>query len=146
MSGAVARLRSRRARPRGQALAEFALALPVFALILVGVFDLGRGIYTYNGLSEAAREISRVTAVYPGLVLGASAQTTARVSVQQGLTPGMGTPTYACLQVDGTASTHNPCTSGDYVRVTVTSVYHPVTLLGLGGSITLTATSSSLIP
>ena len=48
---------------RGQALVEFALAVPIFLVMLVAVFDLGRAIYTYNGLSEAAREISRVTAV-----------------------------------------------------------------------------------
>lgn len=131
---------------RGQAMVEFALAIPIFLLMLIAVFDIGRGIYTYNGLSEAAREISRITAVYPGLVLGASSQTADRVAVQRGLTPGMTDPTYACVKVDGTASSDNPCTSGDYVRVTVTSVYQPLSLMGLGGSMTLTASSASLIP
>ena len=134
------------AKPSGQALVEFALALPVFLLMLVAVFDFGRGVYTFNGLSEAAREIARVTSVYPGLVLGASAQTAERVAIQQGHTPGMGTPAYECVKVDGSASLDNPCTTGDYVRVTVTSVYTPLTLMGFGGSINLSATSSSLIP
>ncbi len=84
--------------------------------------------------------------MYPGLVLGASPQTADRVAVQRSLTPGMGAPTYACVKLNGTASSDNPCTSGDYVRVTVTSVYQPLSLLGFGGSITLAATSSSLIP
>ncbi len=127
-------------------MVEFALALPVFLLMLVALFDFGRGVYTYNGLSEAAREISRITSVYPGLTLGASPQTADRVAVQKGLTPGMSDPAFACLNVDGTPSSDLPCTSGDYVQVTVTSVYSPVTLLGLGGSFTLTATSSSEIP
>jgi Flp pilus assembly protein TadG len=131
---------------RGQAMVEFALALPIFLVMLIGIFDFGRGIYTYNGLSEAAREISRVTAVYPGLVLGASQETTDRIAVQQGLTPGMSAPTFACLKVDGTASSDLPCTSGDYVRVTVSSVYQPLTMMGFGGSFTLTASSSSQIP
>jgi Flp pilus assembly protein TadG len=130
---------------RGQALVEFSLALPIFLVMLVAVFDFGRGVYTYNGLSEAAREISRITAVYPGLVLGASQQTADRVSVQKSLTPGMSDPVFACLKVDGTASPDIPCTSGDYVQVTVSSVYQPLTLLG-GSSFTLTATSSSVIP
>jgi Flp pilus assembly protein TadG len=132
--------------PRGQAMVEFALALPIFFVMLVAVFDLGRGIYTYNGLSEAAREISRITAVYPGLVLGASPQAADRIATQKGLTPGMSDPVYACLKVDGTPSTDNPCTSGDYVQVTVTSIYQPLSLMGFNGSITLTASSSSLIP
>ncbi len=133
-------------RSTGQAMVEFALAIPIFLLMLIAVFDLGRGVYTYNGLSEAAREIARVTAVYPGLVLGASPQTADRVAVQQGLTPGMSSPTFACMRVDGTPSTDLPCTSGDYVQVTVTSVYQPLTLMGFGGSITLSATGSSQIP
>ena len=136
----------RRRDAAGQALVEFSLAVPVFVLMLLAVFDLGRGVYTYNGLSEAAREIARVTAVHPGLVLGASQQTADRVAVQQGLTPGMSAPSYACVRVDGTPSSDNPCTSGDYVRVTVSSVYQPLALLGFGGSITLSATGSSQIP
>ncbi len=136
----------RRDHSAGQALVEFSLAIPIFLLMLIAVFDLGRGVYTYNGLSEAAREIARVTAVYPGLVLGASPQTADRVAVQQGLTPGMSNPTFACMKVDGTPSSDLPCTSGDYVQVTVTSVYQPLTLMGFGGSITLSATGSSQIP
>ena len=38
---------------RGQALVEFSLAIPVFLVMILGVFDLGRGIYMYNGLAEA---------------------------------------------------------------------------------------------
>lgn len=130
----------------GQALVEFALALPIFLLILVALFDFGRGVYTYNGLSEAAREISRITSVYPGLTLGASPETADRVAVQKGLTPGMSDPAFACVKVDGTPSSDLPCTTGDYVRVTVSTVYQPVTLLGFGGAFTLTASSSSVIP
>jgi Flp pilus assembly protein TadG len=127
-------------------MVEFALALPVFMLMLVALFDFGRGVYTYNGLSEAAREISRITSVYPGLTLGASSETADRVAVQKSLTPGMSNPTFACVKIDGTASSDLPCTTGDFVQVTVTSVYTPVTLMGFGGSFTLTASSSSEIP
>lgn len=126
----------------GQALVEFSLAILVFIVMLVALFDVGRGVYMYNGVSEAAREIARVTAVYPGVTLGASSQTAARVAVQHGLIPDLGTPTYACVQVDGTPSPDNPCTSDDYVRVTVTAVYRPLSLLGLGGPITLSSSSS----
>lgn len=146
MKAVTRSLRSRGGDGSGQALVEFSLALPIFLVMLVAVFDFGRGVYTYNGLSEAAREISRITAVYPGLVLGASSETADRVAVQKSLTPGMSDPAFACLRVDGTVSSDVPCTSGDYVQVTVTSVYQPLTLLGFGGSFTLTATSSSEIP
>ena len=41
---------------RGQALVEFALVLPIFILLLVAIFDLGRAVFAYNTLTNAARE------------------------------------------------------------------------------------------
>jgi Flp pilus assembly protein TadG len=52
-----------RARPRGQALVEFAFILPVFLLLLVGVLDLGRLVYMNSVLSQAAREGARLASV-----------------------------------------------------------------------------------
>jgi Flp pilus assembly protein TadG len=56
-------LRRSRARRRGQALAEFALVFPIAMLILIAVFDVGRGVFAYNGLTNAAREGARLAAV-----------------------------------------------------------------------------------
>jgi len=68
---------------RGQALVEFSLALIVFLVLLMGILDLGRGIYMFNGVSQAAREIARVTSVYPGgATLGTSTQTTTVVNTR----------------------------------------------------------------
>ena len=39
---------------RGQALVEFALAITVFLLLMMAIVDFGRGIYMYNGVSQAA--------------------------------------------------------------------------------------------
>lgn len=50
-------------RPRGQSLVEFALILPVFILVLVGILDLGRAVYAFNTLNNAAREGSRLAIV-----------------------------------------------------------------------------------
>ena len=54
--------RSRAAR-RGQALAEFALVFPIAMLLLMAVFDVGRAVFAYNGLTNAAREGARLAAV-----------------------------------------------------------------------------------
>lgn len=54
------RQRIRHDSPRGQTLVEFALVLPIFILLLVGIFDFGRAIYAYNTVSNAAREAVRV--------------------------------------------------------------------------------------
>ena len=45
---------------RGQTMAEFALILPVFILVLVGIIDLGRAVYASSTIQNAAREAVRV--------------------------------------------------------------------------------------
>lgn len=49
----------RRSRTRGQAMVEFALVFPLFALLLFGIIDLSRYIYSNNSLSEVSRESAR---------------------------------------------------------------------------------------
>jgi hypothetical protein len=51
---------------RGQALVEFAIILPVFILLLVGIFDLGRVVWANNSLATAAREAARFAMVHGG--------------------------------------------------------------------------------
>lgn len=138
-----------RRRDRGQALVEFALVLPVFLMLLMGVFDLGRGIYMYNGVAEAAREIARVTSVYPcqgtPCTLGNSTQTAAVVQTQKGLVPALGSPTFSCVDIDGSASTVSTvsCLAGEQVKVVIIAPYRPVTpLLSLIGTWNMQSTST----
>jgi Flp pilus assembly protein TadG len=49
---------------RGQAMTEFAVALPAFILLLFGVIDFGNIVYAYSYVSYAAREASRYAAVH----------------------------------------------------------------------------------
>jgi Flp pilus assembly protein TadG len=144
---------SRRTRcdERGQALVELALALPVFLVMLLGIFSLGLGVYRWNGLAEAAREIARTTSVYhtDGTTLGASTETRRTVGVQMALVPGMVDPppaNFVCVDISGTPNLKPRCTSGDYVQVTVTAVFYPVAILEMGGPITMTSVSSIQIP
>jgi CO/xanthine dehydrogenase Mo-binding subunit len=44
---------------RGQSMVEAALILPVFLLVLVGIFDVGRLVYAYHTVNNAAREGGR---------------------------------------------------------------------------------------
>ena len=55
--------RVRRPKERGQGLVEFALVFPVFILLLFGILDLGRAVYAYNTIGDAAREGARVAIV-----------------------------------------------------------------------------------
>jgi Flp pilus assembly protein TadG len=48
-----------RHRAKGQAMVEFALIIPIFLLILFGIVDLSRYVYSTNALSEVSREAAR---------------------------------------------------------------------------------------
>src|SRR5215212_6332693 len=131
----IIRARPRRspADSRGQALVEFSLALIPFLLILMGIADLGRGIYMSNGVNEAAREIARTTAVHlcgSPCTVGNSAETTATLNTQKNLVPGLSSPsssvTYECIFVNDDAAT---CISGNYIKVTVSVPYSALTPL-----------------
>src|SRR5256885_7254199 len=49
-------------RTRSQALVEFALTLPVWLVLLLGVMDFGRGFYAAVSAQQAAREGARIGA------------------------------------------------------------------------------------
>jgi hypothetical protein len=126
-------------RRRGQALVEFSLVLIPFVLIIMGIFDLGRGIYMMNGTAEAAREVARVTSVHsgcpqdppPSCDMGASAETAKAVATQRRLVPGMTIDTstdITCVDINDVVKPDEDCLWGtDYVRVRVRSTFSPIT-------------------
>ena len=132
----------RRQRSRGQALVEFALALPIFLLLMMAVFDLGRAIYMYNGVAEAARELARVTSVYAGTPLGNAPETAAVLATQKALVPSLGDPTFECVDIDG-SSFSETCVAGMQVKVVIIAPYTPVTpVLSLVGTLDLKSSST----
>ena len=52
-------------RKNGQSLVEFALVLPFLLLLIFGFLDLGRAIYYYSAIGNAAREGARYASVRP---------------------------------------------------------------------------------
>lgn len=48
---------------RGQGLVEFALIFPVLILLLLAIFDVGRLVFAYNDITNAARTGARVAIV-----------------------------------------------------------------------------------
>jgi TadE-like protein len=47
----------------GQTLAEFAIVIPIFLLLVMALLDLGRAVFVTNGLTNAAREAARLAIV-----------------------------------------------------------------------------------
>lgn len=51
----------------GQALVEMAIILPLLLLLVIGIFEFGRAMYTKNTLTHAARAGARTAVVTPNL-------------------------------------------------------------------------------
>ncbi len=117
---------------RGQALVEFSLAFVVFAMIVFGIVDFGRAIYQFNAVSQAAREIARVTSVHPGVdfttVAGRSPESNAVIATQMHLVPGLIVAPDAIECVDAGGTVQATCNySEDSVRVVVTAPFKAFT-------------------
>jgi Flp pilus assembly protein TadG len=134
--------RARRSRrsARGQGLVEFALIFPVLVIVLVAVFDLGRLVFAYNGITNAAREATRT---------GIVDQTIANIqadAIDQATSLGL---TASQVDVkfckpDGTAcSTTKPTTLDALVQVQITYDWQAITpIIGnVVGPVSVTAVS-----
>jgi Flp pilus assembly protein TadG len=136
---------------------EFSLVLIPFLWILMGIVDLGRGIYTTNGVAQAARELARATSVHTcdttksTCTLGTSPETAAVLGTQRNLVPGLGGPgstvTYTCTSITDAALSNVGCQSGSFVRVTVSVPFSVLTpLLSMVAPATLSSTTHVQIP
>jgi Flp pilus assembly protein TadG len=136
----------RRRRNRGQSLVEFSLVLIPFLFILMGVVDLGRGIYVYNSVSQAAREIARSASVHACNSAGctdvaSSPETNAVKQTQIGLIPGLTASgiTASCTDESDVAG---DCRLGHYIKVTVSVPFSVLTpLLNMVAPSTMSSTS-----
>ncbi len=119
----------------GQGLTEFALVVPLLMLMVVGLFDLGYAVFTYNMISNAAREGARVAIIRTHT----DADIDARIYAAA---PGLNLPSCpTCITINPSPNR----TFDDPVHVTVTYTYVPMTpLLGqfLGGGLVLSSTST----
>jgi Flp pilus assembly protein TadG len=139
--------RERTPSERGQALVEFSLAIVVFLVLVMAIFDFGRAIMQYNGVAQAAREIARVTAVHEGTDFttpaGRSDETNAVIATQKRLIPNLQDPTITCVEIDGTVVAR--CVEGKWINVSIVAPYTPITpILGLVGTWDLFSSSTSV--
>jgi Flp pilus assembly protein TadG len=134
-------------RARGQALVEFALIVPVFAVILFALLDFGRVIYTQNTVEQAAREASRVGTLEAvdaawkySLIRNAAINSAAGLGLTNANVNGQGCAD--CFYPDGAVS-------GEIVVVTVSTQVNlltPILSQVVGGTFNVTSTSRGFIP
>jgi Flp pilus assembly protein TadG len=95
-----------RIRPseRGAAAVEFALILPVFVLLIMGMLEFSRAYNAQISISNAAREGARVMAIHDDAATARSAAIDAAVSLNPALAAGdiAITPASCAGAVDGT--------------------------------------------
>jgi hypothetical protein len=120
-----------------QALVEFALAIAVFMLLVVGTFDLARAYLAYTVVANAAREAGRYGAAH----IGEAGWDTAAIQAGDNLAIGVD-PSVLLLTMGTTTIDALP-----YITVSGTYQFHSLTpLVGalLGDPITIRVETSEL--
>jgi Flp pilus assembly protein TadG len=118
-----------RRRERGQSLVEFALVLPLFLLLFFAIVDFGSAVFTYNSLTNAAREGARLAIVNQDSA-SIVAKAKAQVSVAEVADPSV-TIAFFDANADGSASGTSCSTAPTYFGcvavVQFESTYRPLT-------------------
>jgi Flp pilus assembly protein TadG len=147
---------------QGQALVETALLLPILLILIFGIVDFGRAMYTKNSLNNAARSGARTAVVTPSLsaesgTLESPTSATAHTIKSNLYNKIPNTVTYSLdvRNATGTAPITGNASSGNLVQVTVTWTDFPMItpfyrLAGFfsgsapqdSGSLTLTGTAA----
>jgi len=132
----------------GQSLVEFALILPVMAILFLGAVDLTRAFYYYIVLENATREAARVLIDYPYQYDDSAACNAAIREAQSyvSLTCSGGSPTITISPaVDLTANPPHRVPGRKPVTVTATTTFQPITIFLqqlIGSTITISASTT----
>jgi Flp pilus assembly protein TadG len=125
-------------RSRGQSLVEFSLALPVIFILILGIIEGGRLVFSLTTLDFAVEEGGRVAAL-PGTASVSAVQ--AHVSNNAHfITVPAGS---VAVSVNNGATAYTSRASGDRVVVSANYTYSPIvtSIFGLNLSMTLSARS-----
>lgn len=159
----------------GQGVAEFALVIPIFVVLLFGIVDFGRVIWARSSLENAAREGARYAIVHGGTAIqpcpvgptalvpplptpscphpSPSKESIELAAKSFAIAPGSGLTVTACYHLAGTTctgNTENPSNitnvRGTAITVTATSTLDLIVPSLLHlGSFTVTGSSTMLV-
>lgn len=127
------RLRAR-GNQRGSTLVEFSLAVVAILIVLFGIIDIGRALYAYNWLSDAARRATRYAMVRgtkcTGLLTACPATAndvqTYVTSLADGIDTSQLTVTSQCFASNNALPNDLPCAAPGWVKVSVRYQFHLV--------------------
>jgi Flp pilus assembly protein TadG len=134
---------------KGQALAEFALILPLLILMLTILFDLGRMMLAYSVLNNAVREGTRYAVVQGQLCINYSNEKTDIENKIRSYFYNMQDFNANTTVIFSAAATSVclPTDTDPYIQVTINYIFHPITpglqyLLGYGKTPTISVQST----
>ena len=148
---------------------EFALVLPLLALIVLGALDLGRAFFTLIVISNASREGARFGTIwfdddYPNNMIGirnsSSREATAsgitlntsglscvrNVNFPNELLCGPGDVEVSCTDTQVEGVYDSKCDRGQPITVRVTSSFTPVLGWVIGSSVSMTRETEMFVP
>jgi Flp pilus assembly protein TadG len=134
----------KRERSRGQGLVEFALIFPILILVIVAVFDVGRLVFAYNTITNAAREATRFG------IVDQTATLIQGEAINQGTSLGLTNADVVvefCNPITNVCTTTKPTNLDALVKVRVSYAWRAITpIIGnLIGPKTITADSRMVI-
>jgi Flp pilus assembly protein TadG len=123
---------------QGQSLVELALLLPLIALLLVGIFDLGRAFHALITINNAGREAARYGTLHDSDGTG-MCRSAYQEMTNSGITVNLATVTISCPIPSPSPSTitcplpNNPnpapaisCPRDQAIQVRVRYIYNPM--------------------
>jgi Flp pilus assembly protein TadG len=158
------RIRQLRKADRGNALVEFALSVTVLLTLLFGIIDLGRALYAYDWLYNAARQTTRWAMVrgqfcnnnginLPGCPADGTVITNYVKNTLPNGIPGLDTSGIDTGQVTVNSqcfATHNvnpnpPCAATGWIQVQVIYNFHFISPLMFNTPWQMTSTSERVV-
>jgi Flp pilus assembly protein TadG len=153
-------------RSIGQGMVELALTLPLFLLLLYGIFEIGRLVFMYSAVLNASRDAARYAAAADAVMandagyqeyykdcegirtraqtvsafVNLSASDAVTISYDSG--PGTGSIETSCEALRSSGKT---LALGDRVNVTVTAIFSPIVPLLNIGEIPVSSTTTRSI-
>lgn len=109
----------------GQAMVEFALVVPIFLLLVIGVIEFGRAWNLQQTITDAAREGARRAVVFDPTLTVAEVQTAVKAKIQAaGFDSAQATIVWQdCTAACTAVADFNALTRGDVLNVQVRMPY-----------------------
>lgn len=142
-------------RPTGQAMAEFAILLPVLLLLLVVAVDFGRLFATFVAVNNAAREGVAFAAAHPTQVTATDNADPDNVTYRARLeVTDSSDPRFTSVTVGTPTCNPSPCPTvlgtggGSTIKISVTTQFNfftPIIAALVGSSMNLGASATAVI-